>query len=225
MAIRYGRGDVKQTTTGFRDPRHHICQKQIPIPIRFEGFETLFQTYPLAKVERLMEYVRPNGGISRYKKIRYFYEEILQEPLSKSKCNAVAMDYSRIVKNKIIKAPFVKGALRFFEENKNSYNFSIISGSDQKELQDICREKKIDKYFCEILGSPTEKNENLSNFLERKGLEKRKCLYIGDSINDYNAAKENELSFLGRQSGLIDWKEIPETDYIENLSCLTEYLT
>ena len=32
MAIRYGRGDVKQTTTGFRDPRHHICQKQIPIP-------------------------------------------------------------------------------------------------------------------------------------------------------------------------------------------------
>ncbi len=33
MAIRYGRGDVKQTTTGFRDPRHHICQKQIPIPI------------------------------------------------------------------------------------------------------------------------------------------------------------------------------------------------
>ncbi len=32
MAVRYGRGDVKQTTTGFRDPRHHICRKQIPIP-------------------------------------------------------------------------------------------------------------------------------------------------------------------------------------------------
>ena len=32
MAIRYGRGDVKQTTTGFRDPRHLIYQKQIPIP-------------------------------------------------------------------------------------------------------------------------------------------------------------------------------------------------
>jgi len=31
MAIRYGRGDVKQTTTGFRDPRYHISQKQIPI--------------------------------------------------------------------------------------------------------------------------------------------------------------------------------------------------
>ena len=32
MAVRDGRSDVKQTTTGFRDPRHHICQKQIPIP-------------------------------------------------------------------------------------------------------------------------------------------------------------------------------------------------
>ncbi len=52
MTVRDDRGDVKQTTTGFRvplkvqsltsaeskflslslDPRHHICQKQIPIP-------------------------------------------------------------------------------------------------------------------------------------------------------------------------------------------------
>ena len=37
MAIRYGRGDVKQTTTGFRDPRHHICHKQIPIPKKEGG--------------------------------------------------------------------------------------------------------------------------------------------------------------------------------------------
>ena len=32
MAVRDDRGDVKQTTTGFRDPRHLIYQKQIPIP-------------------------------------------------------------------------------------------------------------------------------------------------------------------------------------------------
>lgn len=30
--FRDGRSDVKQTTTGFRDPRYHICQNQIPIP-------------------------------------------------------------------------------------------------------------------------------------------------------------------------------------------------
>ncbi len=38
MAVRDDRGDVKQTTTGFRDPRHHICQKQIPIPTRGQFF-------------------------------------------------------------------------------------------------------------------------------------------------------------------------------------------
>ena len=32
MPVRDDRSDVKQTTAGFRDPRHHICQKQIPIP-------------------------------------------------------------------------------------------------------------------------------------------------------------------------------------------------
>ncbi len=33
MAVRDDRSDVKQTTAGFRDLRHHICQKQIPIPL------------------------------------------------------------------------------------------------------------------------------------------------------------------------------------------------
>ena len=33
MAVRDDRGDVKQTTAGFRDPRHLIYQKQIPIPL------------------------------------------------------------------------------------------------------------------------------------------------------------------------------------------------
>ena len=32
MAVRDDRSNVKQTTAGFRDPRHHICHKQIPIP-------------------------------------------------------------------------------------------------------------------------------------------------------------------------------------------------
>ena len=39
MAVRDDRSDVKQTTTGFRDPRHHICQKQIPIPSDYSTLE------------------------------------------------------------------------------------------------------------------------------------------------------------------------------------------
>jgi len=50
MAVRDGRGDVKQTTTGFRDPRHHICQKQIPIP----NFSLIFvSSYKLSKTSAL----------------------------------------------------------------------------------------------------------------------------------------------------------------------------
>ncbi len=33
MTVRDDRSDVRQTTTGFRDPRHLIYQKQIPIPL------------------------------------------------------------------------------------------------------------------------------------------------------------------------------------------------
>ena len=43
MTVRDDRGDVKQTTTGFRDPRHLIYQKQIPIPlVRRSGLNALY---------------------------------------------------------------------------------------------------------------------------------------------------------------------------------------
>ena len=53
MAVRDDRGDVKQTTTGFRDPRHHICRKQIPIP-PFLPFEIapIPQRQPLRNAKR-----------------------------------------------------------------------------------------------------------------------------------------------------------------------------
>ncbi len=52
MAVRDGRGDVKQTTRGFRDPRHHICQKQIPIPC-LQGISD--------KSDALKEYCKKNN--------------------------------------------------------------------------------------------------------------------------------------------------------------------
>ena len=41
------------------------------------GFKEIFKDFTEAQVSRLLEYHRINGGLSRYVKIRYFYETIL----------------------------------------------------------------------------------------------------------------------------------------------------
>ena len=64
---------------------------------------------------------------------------------------------------------------------------------------------------------------NIKQLVEREGWNISECLYIGDSINDYDAALVNGMDFLGRNSGAIDWnkKEVP---WITDLSELETFL-
>ena len=45
--------------------------------IRDWGFREIFKTFKKEDVQKLLDYHNLNGGLSRYVKIRYFYEEIL----------------------------------------------------------------------------------------------------------------------------------------------------
>ena len=55
--------------------------------IRFNGFRKLFKDYPQEQVEQLVEYAKANGGISRYKKIEFFFNTIRKEPISSKSVN------------------------------------------------------------------------------------------------------------------------------------------
>ncbi len=69
--------------------------------IRIEGFRRLFQDYPGNEVSQLMSYVEINGGISRYVKIRYFFEVIRRESLEIEDLQSWANRYSKLVKKKL----------------------------------------------------------------------------------------------------------------------------
>ena len=193
--------------------------------IRFTGFRLLFQDYPVKTVDRFMQYVRSNGGISRYEKIKYFFESIYPDaPISDAKMTELAMRYSALVKRAVIEAPLVKGAMEFLSHHDAEYDFAIVSGSDQEELREICRTRGIDRFFDEILGSPESKESNLSLLLSRTGWERAACLFIGDSLNDLDAAQLNKMDFIGRSSGLVNWDRMGDVAAIHDFTELPLYL-
>ena len=190
--------------------------------IRYTGFEVLFKDYPKQQVMELVKYARENGGESRYKKIRLFFEKIRGELIDNKEVMRLAQCYSDIVAKQVEKAETILGSVEFLEKYSRIYKFSIVSGSDQEELRQICKSRSISKYFCKILGSPVEKAENIKQLIARDGLKASECLYIGDSINDYDAALANEIDFLGRDSGAMDWKK--KVPWITDLSELEGFL-
>ena len=174
--------------------------------IRIQGFADLFADLPADVLARFMEFVKANGGLSRYGKIRHLYSDILERPLAENEVHAWAREYSRLVVERVAESRAVPGSLEFITEYADRFEYAVVSGSDQDELRQVCRHRGIHQYFRAIYGSPTEKTENLVALMSSRVWDRQACVYVGDSMNDYDAATAAGISFIGRNSGQVDWK-------------------
>jgi phosphoglycolate phosphatase-like HAD superfamily hydrolase len=164
--------------------------------VRGKGFEEVLSGFPKEEVDKLLRFHRKNGGLSRYVKFRYFFEEIKGEEISEQKINDWASKFSDIMlsslKDKSLLIPEINS---FIQENYRNYEMHIVSGSDQSELRELCKSLEIGHFFKSIHGSPTPKNDLVRMIIDEHNYDPRTGILIGDSINDYEAAKVNDLHF------------------------------
>ena len=183
--------------------------------IRDWGFKEIFKSFKKRDIDKLIDYHNLNGGLSRYVKIRYFYEEILKKEITEDKVLEYANDFSFLMKKELVNPNnLIKDSVVFIKDNYKKYDFHIVSGSDQHELRFLCEELKIDKYFISIHGSPTQKNILVQNLISSNNYKMEETCLIGDSINDFEAAELNNISFYSYNSKFLKEKEIGR--YINN---------
>ncbi|WP_340064173.1 HAD-IA family hydrolase [Ascidiimonas aurantiaca] len=189
--------------------------------VRDLGFREIFNQFDSESIEKLIIYHRKNGGLSRYVKIRYFFEKIIGKYISDNEVQKYANDFSIIMREKLVNQKnLIKDSLNFIKKEHKNYKFHIVSGSDQAELRYLCRELKIDNLFISIHGSPTPKKDLITALMKKyEYLVEQTCL-IGDSINDYEAANANKITFFGfNNESLKDF--IDEDLYINHFSQFT----
>lgn len=166
--------------------------------IRELGFKVALEKYPQEQVDALMRYHRENGGWSRYVKFTYFFEEIRKESYTEEDVNQLAMAYSKAVKSLLIdRSLLINESMRFIEEKGGNYRMYVASGSDGKELNEVCKELGIANHFHSIHGSPEPKTAILKRIIKEQNHRPSNCLMIGDARNDYDAAVDNNILFLG----------------------------
>ena len=168
------------------------------MPIRDYGFKKIFEEFDKNLVDNLLVYHTLNGGLSRYVKIRYFYNTLLGIEVNDEKNQELANKFSTVMKAELTNKKYLMSeTVDFIETNYKNYNFHIVSGSDEKELNYLCKELGLSRYFKTIEGSPTHKNDLVKKILEKYKYNQNECILIGDSINDYEAAKVNGMKFYG----------------------------
>jgi phosphoglycolate phosphatase-like HAD superfamily hydrolase len=187
------------------------------MPVRDVGFSKVLSNFPSEQVEELLEYHRNNGGLSRYVKFRYFFENIRREKVSDETILEYARRFSDIMLSELINpALLITETIDFVGRHHARVDMHIVSGSDGEELKEICRRLNLSPFFKSIHGSPTPKIELVSRILKSNSY--KQVLLIGDSLNDLEASKVNSIAFAGYNN--IKLKSVCPT-YIENFQIIS----
>jgi phosphoglycolate phosphatase-like HAD superfamily hydrolase len=167
--------------------------------VRELGFREVLKEFDAELVEQLIDFHNANGGLSRYVKFRYFYEEILERPISESKVQELANRFSSIMVESLPNPELLfEETVRFIKEmNSQGKHMHIVSGSDGNELRSLCEQLELSKYFLSINGSPTPKSALVKAIIDNGNISASQYCLIGDAVNDYDAANQNEIQFFG----------------------------
>jgi len=171
-----------------------------------EAFRTLFGEYDAETVTKAVAHHQQHGGISRVEKIRYTHEHIIKKPLTHEELERWSAEYSKLVVEKVIAIDWIGGAQQFLVGTKGMLPIFLISGTPEEELRYIVEQRNMSGYFNEIHGSPIKKSEHIRNLLVKYQLIPGQCVFVGDALTDFNAARETGLQFIGIQ-GEVDFPD------------------
>ena len=169
------------------------------VDIKTDAFAELYKPYGKKIVDKVIKYHLSNGGISRYEKIKYFHKNLLKINPTDSEVQNIATHFSDIVINKVINASYLPGAYEFVNSNHLNYNLFISSATPEEELKQILYKKGISRLFKGIYGSPSSKTEHI-NVIMKNGFNHNETVFVGDSIDDYKAAINSKINFIGVSS-------------------------
>ena len=192
--------------------------------IKTQAFKESLLNYPDEQVLEFLAYHRENGGISRYYKFNYFFDQIMKMENYEQSLQTALKDYANILEVELLSCSFVPGVIKFLsllnDHKKDAY---VNSGSSENELNKIFKLRGINNFFKEIKGSPDSKYSNMNHiFNDRK--KGSKGLFFGDSLVDFQVANKFSIDFIYVES-FSEWKDFPKNiTKIEDFEDLKELI-
>lgn len=162
---------------------------------KIEAMEVALSEYPAAVVKDFIQYFKNNFGKSRFHHIEVLSKNFLVTPLGDSEKQKILRLYAEICKKLYLKCDICVDIVRFLQTLKPT-DCWVVSGSEQFELREVFKQRNIDTYFNEVYGSPILKSQNINYLLHMHDLLPEETCLFGDSMGDYEAAKENNIDFI-----------------------------
>jgi phosphoglycolate phosphatase-like HAD superfamily hydrolase len=167
------------------------------VDVKTRAFARLYSRYGADVEAEVVAYHLANGGMSRFQKFRYFHGTLLGEPLSAAQEAALGREFSALVEDAVVSAPWVPGALEFLDAHHRELPLFVASGTPEDELKRIVERRGMAHYFADVRGAPASKGEIISSLVAQHGLDPQRTLMVGDARADYEGARQAGVAFLG----------------------------
>jgi len=164
--------------------------------IKDRAFQELFADNP-NDLYRILAYHIENYTADRYTKFKFICENILGKRYDERTKERLAKKFNDLTLRKIIRCPFVKGALEFLESYSRTVPLILISTTPAQELEHILRARNLDCFFKEVYGAPLNKSEILCHISIKYQIPPLEIVYIGDRPEDFSAARNSGVHFIG----------------------------
>jgi phosphoglycolate phosphatase-like HAD superfamily hydrolase len=168
------------------------------VNVKTQAFADLYAEYGDRIVEQVRAYHLQHGGVSRFKKFRYYHEILLGKGLTAEEEFSLGDRFSEYVENAVIKADYVAGAYEFLEKNYHSTPLFVASATPDQELTRIVSSRNMSHYFRSVHGSPSSKGDIIQDILLEYGFNRDRVLMVGDAMSDYEGAITSGVKFIGR---------------------------
>lgn len=133
--------------------------------------------------------------------------------------------YNEITEREVSKVSEVPGANLALDILSKKYNLYILTGTLQRSIDIVLRNRKLKDYFKKVYGNYRYKVEGMKVLLQEQNIDPREVVYIGDGKEDYECAKEFGMQFIGIINERNNFRDNPRIKHkLLNLEGLTDII-
>ena len=163
------------------------------------AYVNIFKDYPQELKDFILKHHKKFPGVSRQIKLPIYLKESLKykDVNFDSKLIDLKKNFSKECIHILSEIPIFKNIEKFLNKSKK-HNY-IITNMPQEEINQTIKSKALRELFIQIIGDAIDKTNILQEKLSNIN-DKEKCVFVGDSKTDYEAAINCNVDFILKSS-------------------------
>lgn len=165
--------------------------------IKLQAYLEVYSGEDPKKLRLLVEHAQYHGGVTRRAKFEYYERELFGRSAGAKSLDLLCQRYFDAVYRAVLACPFVEGARELLEQAECKARMHVVSGTPNDELNRIVHERGLNRFFRTVRGAPSTKRERFAQIVHEDGCRPHDALAVGDSMTEFEAARECGIPFLG----------------------------